>query len=600
MPPLLLAAILAAEDRRFYLHGGVDVPAMLRAASANLRHGEIRQGGSTLTQQLARGLFLGPDRSWGRKLEEVALALLLELRYSKPRLLEAYLNTIYLGHQQGVAVHGVGAAARLYLGKPLDALRPEEAAFLAAAIRAPNIILAGDRERARRERDRVLRAMYDREALDDSGLAAALARPVEGGREPSAPAGYFLEVAREEIRRRMASPGGGEVRIATSLDPVLQRAAERAIRAGVARLEGRAPGAGKIQAALVAIAPATGEIRALVGGTDYGRSPFNRATRARRQPGSLFKPFVYLAAFEAEREGAGPALTPASLVSDEPISIRTGAETWSPRNLDRRFHGQVTVRQALEESLNVPAVRVAQEVGLARVVRVAQAVGILSPLEAVPSLPLGTSTVTLLEVTAAYATLANQGLQAAPTTLAPVQEPDAAPFIGPPPPTVRAVSMQSAYLVTHLLRGTMRDGTGRASRAWGLAEVAAGKTGTTDELRDAWFVGYTPDLVVGVWVGRDDNRPLGFTGGQAALPIWGEVMREAIRRTPPRPFAPPPGVVFASVERGTGAVACGGGATVEEAFRAGTQPLGSACAEPGEGVRMAMRPVVEWFRSLWR
>ncbi|MBI4536910.1 MAG: transglycosylase domain-containing protein [candidate division NC10 bacterium] len=602
IPPVVVAAVLAAEDRRFHAHIGIDTPAVLRAAVANVRHGEIRQGGSTVTQQLARGLFLGPERRWVRKLQEIALALLLEARYSKARLLATYLNTVYMGHRQGVAIHGLGAAARHDLGKSLEAVRPEEAALLAAGIRAPNAILAGDPERARRARDRVLRAMRDTGALDAPGLAAALRRPTKVTRRGAGPvAGYFRDLAREEIRGRATLPPSGEVTIATSLDPALQRSAERAVRAGIARLEAMNPAAfrGTIQAALVAIEPATGEIRALVGGIDYGRSPFNRATRARRQPGSVFKPFIYLAAFEAEREGAGPVFTPASLVPDEPIAIQAGGGLWTPRNLDRRFHGPVTIRRALEDSLNVPAVRVARTIGLERVARMARAAGITSPQETVPAMALGTSSVTLLEITAAFGTLANQGLQVTPTTLAAVQDPETRPLIARPPPTVRAASRQSAYLITHLLRGIMREGTGRGSRAWGLADVTAGKTGTTDDLRDAWFVGYVPDLVVGVWVGRDDNRPLGLTGAQAALPIWGAVMAGALRARPARPFVPPPGVAFAPVERATGAFACGGGEVVEEAFLAGTEPKEAACGQRRSDL-IVLRPFFNWLQNLLR
>jgi penicillin-binding protein 1B len=330
----------------------------------------------------------------------------------------------------------------------------------------------------------------------------------------------------------------------------------------------------------VAIQPASGAICALVGGRRYRESPFNRATRAARQPGSLFKPIVYLAAFEADRAGRGARLTPASLVLDDAIAIPVGSSTWLPQNFDRRFRGPVTVRTALEASLNVPAVRVAQDVGLEEVVQMAQALGIARPLAAVPSLALGTSEVTLLEITAAYATLANGGVRAVPTTLAAEPAPQGALAVEPIPPPVRVVSAESVFLINHLLRGVMRQGTGRASARWGLSEVAAGKTGTTGSLRDAWFVGYTPDLVVGVWVGLDDASPVGLTGAEAALPIWAAVMQAAVRRSPPGEFAPPPGIVMASVDSVTGrmaSVGCSGGPMVEEAFRAGSEPAVSDC-----------------------
>jgi penicillin-binding protein 1B len=489
-----------------------------------------------------------------------------------------------MGQDGDGAIHGVGAAARHFLGKDLAAVRLDEAAWLAAAIQAPNRTFLGHFPRAvQARRNRILQAMRDGGTAGEPAVREALGRPLPRPPAGSAgQAGYFVDLAREELARRVSLPAAGEVRIATTLDPLLQQAAERALREGLDRIERAQPGRarGRLQAALVAIQPASGAIRALVGGRGYRESPFNRATRAARQPGSLFKPIVYLAAFEAERAGRGPRLTPASLVLDDPIAIPVGASTWVPQNFDRRFRGPVTVRTALAASLNVPAVRVAQDVGLEAVVQLAHALGIARPLAAVPSLALGTAEVTLLEITAAYATLANGGVRAVPTTLAAESAPQGAQAVEPIPPPVRVVSAESAFLISHLLRGVMRDGTGRASARWGLSDVGAGKTGTTGSLRDAWFVGYTPDLAVGVWVGMDDASPVGLTGAQAALPIWAAVMQAAVRRSPPGQFTPPPGIRMASVDAVTGrmaSVGCGGGPMIEEAFRAGSEPAGSEC-----------------------
>jgi penicillin-binding protein 1B len=578
-------AVLATEDRRFFHHRGIELRAVLRAARSDLQHGEVRQGGSTITQQLARTLFLTPERSWGRKVREAVIAVALEVRYPKDRILEAYLNSVYLGQDGSVAVYGLGAAARHFLHKELTAVQLDEAALLASAISAPNRIFSGDPIRARAGRDAVLQAMRGQGMVSEAAAEDAMAHQLRwrpGGSFVQAP--YFVDLAREEIARRVGLPASGEVRIATTLDPVLQRAAESAIRDGIQRIERRRPslGRGKLQAALIAIEPASGQIRALVGGRRYVDSPFNRATRAARQPGSLFKPIVYLAAFEAERMGVLPGLTPASLIADEPTVIQVDGDAWSPRNIDHRFHGPVTVRRALEESLNIPAARVAQDVGVDRVVQMAQALGIEHPLAPVPSLALGTSDVTLLEITGAFAALANQGVRAMPTTLAQAQA--AAPgIIALPAPPVRAASRESSFLITHILRGVMSRGTARASASWGLSNVSAGKTGTTDGLRDAWFVGYTPDLAIGVWLGLDDGSPLGLTGAQAALPVWAAVMGVAVRRSPPRPFEPPPGVVLAAVDRDTGRPAsfwCGGKAVIEEAFRAGSEPQGGCVSLP--------------------
>jgi len=601
-PRSVVDAILVTEDRRFYHHRGIDFLAVIRAGGINLWHGKLRQGGSTITQQLARTLFLSSERTWGRKLREFFITLLLELGYPKDRILEAYLNSVYMGTDGAVSVYGLGAAARHFLDKDLAAVRLDEAALLASAISAPNRISTRDPARAREGRDGVLHAMREQGVISDTDARGAMARPTRwrsAGFANRAP--YFVDLAREEIARRVTLPVAGEVRIASTLDPVLQRVAEAAVRTGIQRIERRKAGIppGRLQAALVAVEPATGQIRALVGGRGYMESPFNRATRARRQPGSLFKPIVYLAAFEAEPGGENPVLTPASLIADAPMVIQTGSQKWSPRNTDHRFRGPVTVRRALENSLNVPTVRVAQEIGVDRIAETAQALGIERPLAPVPSLALGTSEVTLLEITTVFATLANQGVRVSPTALAPGQQGETAEVL-PLPAPVRAVSPESSFLITHILRGVMRDGTGRASASWGLSDVTAGKTGTTDGLRDAWFVGYTPDLVVGVWVGFDDGSPIGLEGAQAALPIWASVMQSVARRAPPTPFTPPPGVILASIDRDTGRSVsfwCRGGTVIEEAFRAGTEPP----TDCGETPLATMAGgFLDWFRNLFR
>ena len=595
IPPQVVQAVLTAEDRRFYRHHGLDFLAMVRAVRANLVHGRVAQGASTITQQLARTLFLNGDRTWERKLREGVIAVALELRYDKGRILEAYLNSVYMGHDAGVPVHGMAAAARHFLHKDLAAVRLDEAAMLAAAINAPNGMLA-DRERARVRRNTILQAMQAAGWAPPAVVKAAVAQPSRWQPTPQ-PAPYFVDAVREELSRRVALPADGELRIATSLDLDLQRAAEAAIERGLQRIERRRGiPVGKLQGALVAIEPATGQIRALVGGRRYAESAFNRATRARRQPGSLFKPFVYLAAFESAR---GVPLTPASVVADEPLQIPTESGVWSPRDPSGSFKGPVTIRRALEESLNVPAVRVAQQVGPDRVVEVARALGLTGPLAPVPSLALGTSEVSLLEITSAFGALANQGMRAAPTTLAALPSDGAPDAHGAAPEPVRVVSAESAFLVTNLLRGVMHAGTGRASAQWGLSEITAGKTGTTDDFRDAWFIGYTPDLAIGVWVGADDGTSVGLTGSQAALPIWASVMRSVVKRVPPRDFTPPPGVVFASVNRETGRLAsvwCGdGGPVIQEAFKAGTEP-NSACARAESTVGQFLG----WIRGLFR
>jgi penicillin-binding protein 1B len=565
MPPALVAAVITAEDRRFMRHMGVDPLAVGRAAVTNAREADVVRGASTITQQLARGLFLSRERTYWRKAREIAIALVLELRYSKREILEAYLNTVYLGQHRGAAVLGVAAGSHHLFGKDLGSLRLDEMALLATAIRAPNRVFTEDLDKLRARRDALLRAMTGQEPVGERQLEVALAQPVRRPSPAALRAPWFVDVARDEAARRVAASGDGVAQVGTTLDRRLQAAAEAAVRDQLARAErARHLPAGRLQAAVVAMEPSSGRIRALVGGRSFGTSEFNRATRAHRQPGSLFKPFVYLAAFESP---SGP--TPATLVEDEPVVIRAGNREWAPHNIDGKYRGPVTVRHALEASLNVPAAMVAQRVGLREVGRVARAAGIESPLPANPSLALGTSETTLLEMTTAFATLANGGYRVVPTTLDADQS--SAPIAAGPAP-VRAVSTESAFIVTHLLRGVMVRGTGGSSARWGLQDVTAGKTGTTDGLRDAWFIGYTPDLVIGVWVGADDASPIGFTGSEAALPIWATIMQSAVRRSPPTPFRVPAGIVMTPVSQATGKRACAGEAGIAEAFREGREP----------------------------
>ena len=569
IPPALVAAVIAAEDRRFMRHIGIDMLAMGHALWENARHDASIRGASTITQQLARTLFLTRERTWGRKAREIAIALWLERRYAKRTILEAYLNTVYLGQAGDRPVLGVAAGARHLFGRDLDALTLEDAALLATAIRAPSRAFADVAWRVRARRDVVLQAMASDGSATAQAVGTALAAPVRAAVPARARAPWFVQLAREEAARRVVlAPSERGVRVATTLDRRLQSVAESAVRGELARLEkSRGLGAGTLQAAVVAMEPGTGHIRAIVGGRDYGDSEFNRAIRARRQPGSLFKPLVYLAAFEWGAAGGRP--TAVSLVDDQPLHVWSAGREWSPQNIDGQFRGPVTIRTALEASLNVPAARVAQQVGLARVARLARAFGIQSPVSAVPSIALGTSDATVLEMTAAFAAIANGGYRVHPTTL---DESATAAALRPLPAPKRVVSAESAFIMTHLLRGVMSRGTGRASARWKLSEVTAGKTGTSDGMRDAWLVGYTPDLVVGVWVGADDGRTVGLTGSEGALPIWATVMQAAVRQAAPRSFTPPDGIVMTAVDRSTGRRACDGAPGITEAFREGSEP----------------------------
>jgi penicillin-binding protein 1B len=575
MSPFLPAAVLAAEDHRFFDHSGLDVVAVGRALVANTVRGEIAQGASTLTQQLAKNLALGPERTWRRKILEGALALALERRYQKEKILEAYLNTVYLGQRGRAALVGVGAAAQSYWGKDARRLGLAESALLAGIIRAPNRYSPDQHPaRAQQRRDVVLRRMHELGMIDGKALAEALAQRTEvrAGTSLPSPAPYFLDYIRATTGENLAR---GNPRIYTTLDPSLQRAAEAAVARGMDRLESarrslrRSASGERLQAALVALDPATGEIRALVGGRDYELSAFNRVTHARRQPGSAFKPFVFLAALRRGSAGQPPAVTPASYVEDMPIEVATLQEPWVPRNFEDRFDGLITVREALERSSNVVAVRLAQAAGLDGVIRTAREVGFTSRMTPVPALALGSFEVTPLELAGAYATLANGGTRVPLHGVRTVEgrAGGARTARGP----ASTVSPDEAYLMTNLLEGVVNRGTGASARALGLTGGAAGKTGTTNDARDAWFAGYSPRLVAVVWVGFDDGTPLGMSGAGAALPIWTEFMRAAATIEEPGEFAVPSRIV---VRR-----PCGGAAN--EVFLALTEP-GEACgaAEP--------------------
>ena len=610
VPPVLFGAVLAAEDHRFFEHRGLDLRGLSRAAWTNLRAGRVLQGGSTITQQLVKNRLLSSRRTFGRKLEEAWLATLIEWRYSKETILESYLNEIYLGQRGSLAIRGVGSAARAYFGKEIHQLDVGEAAVLAGMARAPNTYSpAVNPERARERRDVVLVRMRELGWIGDADLEAARAARlvVRGGAGSGQPAPYFTDSVRleiEELFEADAIERARGARIHTTIDLPLQRFAETAITRGLDRLETkykalrRNDAAARLQAALVALDPETGQVRALVGGRDYAVSQFNRATLARRQPGSAYKPFVYAAAL-VTRRGAPPRLTAASMVDDEPVTITIGGEPWTPRNYEDKYEGAVTVRRALEGSLNAATVRVAEVVGLNAIVETARTLGIASRLTAVPAMVLGSFEVTPLELARAYLPFANGGLRpSGPVTLAAVEEADGTPVDLGGDDRERVLTVPEAYLMTSLLTGVIQSGTGASARGLAPAGTLAGKTGTTNEGRDAWFVGYSPTLIAVVWVGFDSNEPHRLSGSEAALPIWIDFMRQALEAYPARTFTPPPGVTFAAVDTTNGRRAnqfCP--VTVRETFLAGTEP--PPCTEHGG----ASDQFIDWwrrFREWWR
>ena len=607
-PKVLIDAVLAAEDHRFFAHSGLDPRALLRAAWANLRAGRVKEGGSTITQQLVKVRLLSPQRTVFRKLREAWLAALIESRYSKERILEAYLNEIYLGQRGPIALRGVGAASRAYFGKEVHQLTTPEAALIAAIIRGPNIYSpAVDPDRAREHRNTVLAQMRDLKMIAPDEYERARRAPVQVRSlvNPGQSAPYFVDYVRQEIEQRF-DPGVSRVRgarIVTTLDPTLQRFAEAAAVRGLDRLESslphgyrREPGR-RLQIAMLVVEPATGEIRALVGGRDYLASQFNRVTSARRQPGSAFKPIVYLAALRA---GDGsPFFTAASRVEDLPLTLESNGQPWSPRNSDDRYEGIVTVRQALEQSLNSATVRIAQTVGLPAVIELARALGLQSQLAPVPAMALGAFEVTPLELARAYLPLANGGIRpAAISGIHTVQFGDDEVKPSGADEPVRVVSPAEAWLVTSLLKGVVTAGTGRAVRSSGLPDVVAGKTGTTNDGRDAWFVGYTPRLLALVWVGFDGGEPHGMSGARAALPIWVDFMKQAFDAYPQSDFEVPAGISFADIDVTNGkraARACP--VVAREAFLVGTEP--PLCDEHRgviDHVVNGWNRLTDWFR----
>ncbi len=573
LPPHVVAAFLAAEDVRFTVHPGIDPMGIARAALVNLTEGAIEQGGSTITQQLAKNVFLSSERRWSRKAVEAVLALILELRLSKTDILETYMDTVYYGRIGSIGLYGLRQASRVFFGLEPNELSVGAAATIAGVLRGPNLYSPlRHPERARVRRDRVLATMADEGWIDDAALAAARAEPIVGIDAGTLGGAYFVD----EVLRRLSTFGysGASARglsVFTTLDVETQRQADRALGHGLQALVERRPALedpdGPVQGAVVVLDAETGAVRAMTGGRDFTRSQFNRATRARRQPGSAFKPFVYLTALaDAEHP-----LTAASPLTDTPHRQKVGTELWTPANYDGRFVGALTMRRALAESRNIPAIRVAQQVGLERVVALAADAG-LGALSPVPAMALGTEEVSLLRLVGGYTVFPNLGEVAEPILIRGVIAADGSVLFRGQPVRRRIAPAAPTFVASRLLEAVVDEGTGRGVRRLGMTRPIAGKTGTSNDERDAWFVGYTPDLVAGVWVGLDDGAPLGLTGGAAALPIWVGLMQPASAAFEPRSFRVPPGVVFRTVDRDgrTGRGPCR--SPVREAFAAGTEP----------------------------
>ncbi|MBI3302038.1 MAG: PBP1A family penicillin-binding protein, partial [Deltaproteobacteria bacterium] len=565
-------------------HEGIDLWRIVGAGWANLLAGRAVQGGSTLTQQLVKNFFLSREKTMGRKLVEICMAIIVENHYSKLEILENYLNEIYLGQRGAKSIFGMWEAARFYFGKEPRDLTLGEMAVLAGMVKAPNRYAPTRHpEMTLQRRNYVLQRMLELGDITQEEFQAALQELVGSRNLPPDVNGapYFADMVREELKENypdvVLTTAG--LQIFTSLDMRLQRIAQEVVRKGLDELEAAHPRLrrtkpeDRLQACLIAIQPQTGEIRAMVGGRDYQASQFNRVTQAHRQPGSVFKPIVYLTALAAEREEREGRFLPTSLVEDAPFTWFYEDKEWSPGNYKDEYLGTVTLRRALENSLNAATARIAQQVGIEPIRQTARRLGFVSPLPPYPSLVLGSAEVTPFEVAVAFSTLANQGLRVTPLTIKRVSNQDGETLERRAVQVEQAIPPEDAYLLTHLLEGVIERGTGRGARQKGFERPAAGKTGTTNDFGDAWFVGYTPDLLTVVWVGFDHREPLKLSGAQAALPIWTEFMKRATAGRPVSGFTPPPGIVLVPIDRLTGFRATPYCPTViEEAFYAGEEP----------------------------
>jgi 1A family penicillin-binding protein len=549
----MVDAIVAVEDRRFFSHYGLDPFRIVGAAVRNVRAGGIREGGSTITQQLARAMRLSPARTFERKVREAMLALRLEQRYSKERILQEYLNTVYFGD----GYYGVEAAARGYFGKNASALTPPEAALLAAVVRAPSRdVPSVSPERALRRRNLVLRLMRSQSRISDAELSAGLAEPLanrtNGEGATLRASGGGGEYFQEEVRQQLVAVLGqermrqGGFRVYSTYEPALQRAAEQAIRNRVAEIARNRRRAQDLQGSLVAIDPASGDVLALVGGRNFSESPYNRATQARRQPGSAFKPIIYAAALER-------GYAPGSMLHDLDTPIGGYGAEWLPGG--EHEDSEYTLRTALQVSSNRAAAQLLQHVGITAAVDYAHRFGITSRLPSVPSLALGTGEVTLLELTAAYGVFANEGMLAAPRFISRIEDANGLTVWSSPVDSRRAVSSTTAFLMSSMLADVVSGGTASSARGAGFTRPAGGKTGTTDNYADAWFIGYTPHLVAGVWFGLDTPAPImnrGFAG-VVAVPAWARFMKAATTNDKPDWYAVPADVEKVTVCRLSGA-----------------------------------------------
>ena len=588
IPDYLVEAFIAVEDRKFYQHWGIDMFGIARAMMRNIAAGEIVQGASTITQQLARNLFVMFDVSLSRKIKEAILALKIEKTYSKNEILEMYLNQIYFGS----GAYGVEAAAREFFGKSVTDLTIGEATLLAGLAKNPRDYSPHYHlDRAMVRRQVVLQAMVNNHSLASELADSIAVEPVEVAKESTKGpyAAYFLEHVRQYLEAKYGADRiyHDGLKVYTTIDPYLQRVAEDSMETHLLRIEadhdypytrasfedsleaGVEERPRYIQSAVVAIEVPTGYVRVMVGGRNFRHSKFNRAVQAQRQPGSAFKPFIYISALEN-------GYTPADIVLDAPIVLdMPNGDVWKPHNFSQRFEGEITLRRALNKSINVAAVRLLLSLGPVSAISYAHRLGIKSDLANVYSLALGTSEVNLLELTSAYATMASSGIRAEPIFVKRVVDRNGKVLEENPVFREEVLSPQTAFMITNMLESVLNEGTGRGARLMQFNEYAAGKTGTTDDYTDGWFIGFTPDLAVGVWTGFDEKLQMGknMTGARAALPTWTHVMQGYYRDKHGEPFKEPEGIIHRVVCENTGLLSTDNCKHVRrEVFIEGTEP----------------------------
>lgn len=599
LPPLLRDGLKAVEDRHFDSHWGVDPLAVLRALWANVREGEVVQGGSTLTQQLVKNFFLSNDRTLSRKLNEAVMAVLLETHYSKREILEAYGNEIYLGQDSRRAIHGFGLASQFYFGEDVGELEPHQIALLIGLVKGPSYYDPRRHpQRALARRNLVLDIMAESGLLDAQRLAQARTRPLDVIARPPATSGYpaYLDLVRRQLGRdyREEDLRTEGLRIFTTLDPLLQGAAERAVSKRLATLEKRRGlKAGTLEGAVVVTSISSGEVLAAVGSRDPRFAGFNRVLDAERQIGSLIKPVVYLTALQ--QPSRYTLITP---LDDGPLSLPApGGKRWEPQNYDKQFHGEVPLHSALAHSYNVATVRLGMDVGLDRVLETLRLLGIEREIKPYPAMLLGAMSLTPFEVTQMYHTVANGGFYTPLRAIREVVSADGTPLQRYPLELTQAVDAPAVHLLTAALQEVVTGGTAASLSAWLPPELGvAAKTGTTDDLRDSWFAGYTGDRVAVAWVGRDDNKPAGYTGAGGAMTVWGDLFAAA--GAAPLIASPPAGVEQVWIDPALALRAderCPG--AVQWPFIEGSAP--SELAPCAQGLDDAMQRSIDWFKGLF-